>query len=125
MEFINTTKAPAAVGPYSQATKTGNLVLCSGQIPLIPETGELILGDITAATKRCLNNLAAVLEDAGSSLSSVVKFSIFITDMGQFATINAAYEEILGDHRPARAVVEVSGLPKGAEIEIECIAELN
>jgi len=125
MEFINTTNAPAAVGPYSQATKTGNIVLCSGQIPLIPETGELITGDITAATKRCLNNLAAVLEDAGSSLSSVVKFSIFITDMGQFATINAAYEEILGNHRPARAVVEVSGLPKGAEIEIECIAEIN
>ncbi len=124
MKYVNTTNAPAAVGPYSQAVISGGSVYCSGQIPIIPATGEVIMGDITAATKQCLNNLSAVLTEAGTSLSSVVKCSIFITDMGQFATINAAYEEIFGEHRPARAVVEVAGLPKGVEVEIECIAEL-
>ncbi len=124
MKYVNTTNAPAAVGPYSQAVISGGSVYCSGQIPIIPATGEVIMGDITAATKQCLNNLSAVLTEAGTSLASVVKCSIFVTDMGQFATINAAYEEIFGEHRPARAVVEVAGLPKGVEIEIECIAEL-
>ncbi len=124
MKYVNTTKAPAAVGPYSQGMISGNNVFCSGQIPIVPETGDIIMGDITAATKQCLKNLSAVLAEAGSSLEKVVKCSIFITDMGQFATINAAYEEVFGDHRPARAVVEVSGLPKGVEVEIECIAEI-
>lgn len=124
MKSVFTEKAPAAVGPYSQAMISGNMVFCSGQIPIVPETGDIIIDDITAATKQCLKNLDAVLTEAGASLNSIVKCSIFITDMGQFGTINAAYEEMLGDHRPARAVVEVSALPKGVNVEIECIAEL-
>jgi len=124
MKLINTPNAPAAVGPYSQATVSGNMVFCSGQIPLIPTTGELVTSDVSEAAKQCLRNLSAVLEAAGSSLNKVVKCSVFILDMGQFGVINAAYEEMFGEHRPARAVVEVSRLPKDALIEIECIAEM-
>lgn len=123
MRLINTKNAPAAVGPYSQAVVSGQVVYCSGQIPLVPETGEL-LSEITEATKQCIRNLSNVLTEAGSSLNQIVKCSIFVIDMDQFAVVNAAYEEMLGDHRPARAVVEVSRLPKNAVIEIECIAEL-
>ncbi len=124
MKLINTPNAPAAVGPYSQATVSGNMVFCSGQIPLVPATGELVNDDVANATKQCIRNLSAVLDAAGSSLNKVVKCSIFILDMGKFGVINGAYEEMFGEHRPARAVVEVSRLPKDALVEIECIAEL-
>ncbi len=124
MKTVNTLNAPAAVGPYSQAVISGNMIYCSGQIPLIPGTSDLVNDDVAEATKQCIKNLSAVLEAAGSSLNRVVKCSIFILDMGQFSVINGAYEEMFGEHRPARAVVEVSRLPKDALVEIECIAEI-
>jgi len=124
MKTVNTTNAPAAVGPYSQAVVSGNMVYCSGQIPLIPGTSNLVTDDVAEATKQCIRNLSAVLEAAGSSLSKVVKCSIFILDMDKFGVINGAYEEMFGDHRPARAVVQVCRLPKDALVEIECIAEI-
>lgn len=125
MDFINTKKAPAAVGPYSQAVVVNGTVYCSGQIPLVPETGELIGGDIVASTRRALTNLFAVVEAAGASIEGIAKVTIFVRDMGQFKTINGIYEEFFGNHRPARAVVEVSKLPLDAEIEMDCVAYLK
>lgn len=122
MEFINTEKAPKAVGPYSQATVANGTIYCSGQIPLVPETGELIGGDIVASTERALTNLLAVVEAAGGAKETIAKVAIFVRDMGQFKTINGVYETFFGDHRPARAVVEVSKLPLDAEIEMDCVA---
>lgn len=122
MEFINTEKAPAAVGPYSQAVVANGAVYCSGQIPLVPASGELISGDIVASTKQALSNLLAVVEASGASKETIAKVTIFVRDMGQFKTINGVYEEFFGSHRPARAVVEVSKLPLDAEIEMDCVA---
>ena len=122
IEIVSSSEAPAALGPYSQAIKTPGLVFCSGQIPLDPKTGSLVEGSIADQTRRSLMNLAAVLEKAGSSLSNVVKTTVFLADMGDFAEMNAAYAEMFGSARPARSCVEVSKLPKGARVEIECIA---
>jgi 2-iminobutanoate/2-iminopropanoate deaminase len=120
--IISTTAAPAAVGPYSQAVVANGLVFCSGQIPLDPETGELVTGDIGDQTRRCMSNLDAVLKEAGSGLQRVVKATVYLADIADYGDFNAAYEEFVGDSPPARAAFAVKDLPKGARIEIECIA---
>ena len=114
--------APAAIGPYSQAVRAGGFVFCSGQIPLDPATGAVVPGDVAAQTRRVLLNLEAVLAAAGCSLQDVVKTTLFLADMDDFAAVNAVYAAALGEHRPARATVEVSRLPRDVRIEIEAIA---
>jgi 2-iminobutanoate/2-iminopropanoate deaminase len=123
MEFVQTTGAPAAIGPYSQATVTGNLVYTAGQIALNPATMEIVAGDVPEQTERVMQNLAAILEEAGTSLSRVVKTTVFLVDMKDFAAMNEVYARHFGDHRPARSTVAVVGLPKGVRVEIEAIAE--
>lgn len=122
-EVISTKKAPAAIGPYSQGIKVGDMVFTSGQIPINPETGELI-SDIREATKQSLNNVKAILEEAGTSLDNAVKIGVFVKDMNDFVTINEVYSEFFGENPPARSLVEVARLPKDAVIEIEAIAKL-
>jgi 2-iminobutanoate/2-iminopropanoate deaminase len=121
---IATLRAPKAIGPYSQAVRVGDLVFCSGQIALDPESGTLVGGgDIRAQTKRVMENLRAVLEAAGSSLGRVVKTTIFLTDLAEFAAMNEVYAEFFPAEPPARATVQVSALPRGARVEIDVIAE--
>jgi len=122
MQRIEARGAPKAVGPYSHAMIEGDLVFCSGQVPLDPATSELVTGDIAAQTNRILENLAAVLAAAGSGLDRVVKTTVFLTDIGDFAAMNDAYAKRFGDHRPARSTIGVAALPRGARIEIECVA---
>ncbi|MDK2918048.1 MAG: 2-iminobutanoate/2-iminopropanoate deaminase [Candidatus Petromonas sp.] len=122
LKTIYTDKAPAAVGPYSQAVKAGNLLFVSGQIPINPATGELVKGSIEDETRQCLENAKAILNEAGTSLSKVVKVTVFIKDMNQFGRINEVYGEYFSDHKPARACVEVARLPKDVNVEIEMIA---
>jgi 2-iminobutanoate/2-iminopropanoate deaminase len=122
LRTIATDAAPAAIGPYSQAVAHGGLLYTAGQIPLDPATGELITGDITAQTERVLANLAGVLEAGGSSPSQVVKTTVFLRDMGEFAAMNSVYERFFGDHKPARSTVQVARLPRDCSVEIECIA---
>lgn len=124
-EFISTVKAPAAVGPYSQAVKAGNIVFVSGQIPFVPETMELVSEDVQEQTARSLENVIAILEAAGASIKDVVKVSVFIKDMNDFGKINEVYEKYFGDHKPARACVEVARLPKDVKVEIEAIAVVD
>ena len=114
--------APKAVGPYSQAVAAGDLIFCSGQIPLDPATGQMVEGDIAVQTARVLDNLSAVLTAAGSDLAHVVKTSVFLADINDFTAMNEAYAQRFGAHRPARATIEAGKLPRGAKIEIECIA---
>lgn len=121
-KVISTQNAPAAVGAYSQAVSANGLVFCSGQVPLDPETGELVGGNVGDQARRCLDNLAAVLAEGGSSLEDAVKVTIFLTDMDDFAEVNDAYASYFTNDPPARATVAVAGLPKGAPVEIECIA---
>ena len=121
--IVATDQAPAAVGPYSQAIAADDLIFCSGQIPLDPATGELVEGSIADQTKRCMRNLAAVLEAAGSTLDAVVKVTVFLTDIGDYAEFNEAYAEFVGAEPPARAAFAVAALPRGAGVEIECIAQ--
>lgn len=123
--IISTDKAPAAIGPYSQAVKAGNFLYISGQIPINPLTGTVVEGDIQAQTRQCMENLKGICEAAGTSLSEVVKTTLFITDMQQFAKVNETYGEYFTNHAPARACVEVAKLPKGVLIEIEAVAYLN
>lgn len=118
---IQTSHAPAAIGPYSQAIRVGELVYTSGQIPLDPETAEIVGEDIATQTDQVLKNLAAVLEAAGSSLAQVIKTTVFLSDMKNFQPMNAVYESYFSDNPPARSTVAVS-LPKNALVEIECIA---
>lgn len=121
--IVETTSAPSAIGPYSQATRWGNTVFCSGQIALLPNGDDKLLSkSVDVQCRQALENLAAVLTAAGSSLEQVLKVNISLVDMGDFATINAVYEEFFSTVKPARACVAVAGLPKGALIEIECIA---
>lgn len=122
LELLATNKAPGAVGPYSQGVKGGNMVFTSGQLPMFAETGELLTGDIQKETRLCLENVVAVLEAAGATLNDVVKCTVFVTDIGNFSLINEVYAEFFTEHKPARSLVEVSNLPKGADIEIEAIA---
>jgi 2-iminobutanoate/2-iminopropanoate deaminase len=121
-EIIQTPDAPAAVGPYSQAVKAGGFLFCAGQIPLDPATGELVPGDVTAQTERVLQNARAVLTAAGSSLDRVVKTTVFLQDMADFAAMNAVYAGHFPTAPPARSAVQVAALPKGALVEIEVIA---
>ncbi len=122
METIKTDFAPAAIGPYSQAKACGGLVFCSGQVPLDPKTMKLVDGGIEVQTRQVLRNVQAVLEAAGLTLGDVLKTTVFLQDMKEFAAMNAVYAECFGDHAPARSTVEVAKLPLGAKVEIECIA---
>lgn len=121
-EIITTEKAPGAIGPYSQAIKTGGMVYCSGQIPIDPETGEFISNEIAEQTEQVLRNLSAVLEAAGTSLGNVVKTTVFLADMSDFAVMNEVYGRYFNDNKPARATVQAARLPRDARVEIECIA---
>jgi 2-iminobutanoate/2-iminopropanoate deaminase len=121
MQYIQTDKAPAAIGPYSQAVKVNGMVYTSGQIALTP-AGEMLTGDVTVQTKQVLANLTAVLEAAGSGLGKVIKTTIFLDNMDDFATVNAIYAEAFGEHKPARSTVAVKTLPKNALVEIDAIA---
>ena len=121
-ETISTENAPGAIGPYSQAVKAGNLVFCSGQIPLDPQTGEFVSEDVAMQTRQVLKNLSAVLEAAETSLNNVVKTTVFLADMNDFAAMNEVYAEFFNDNKPARATVQAARLPRDARVEIECIA---
>ena len=120
-EIISTENAPGAIGPYSQAIKTGNLVFCSGQIPIDAATGEFVSNDVAEQTAQVLKNLSAVLEAAGSSLNDVVKTTVFLADMNDFGAMNEIYAEYFGDNKPARATVQAARLPRDARVEIEAI----
>ena len=122
MKVISTTKAPAAIGPYSQAIKVGNLVYTSGQIPIDPQTGSIVEGDIKEQTRQSLTNVKAILEEAGLTMANVVKTTVFMADMNDFAEMNAVYAEFFSEPYPARSAVAVKTLPKGALIEIEVVA---
>ncbi|MGC7872827.1 RidA family protein [Desulfosporosinus sp. SYSU MS00001] len=120
-QTLNTPNAPAAIGPYSQGIKAGNLIFTSGQLPLNPQTGELV-ADIEGATKQSLDNVKAILESSGSSLGKVVKTVVFLRDMNDFAAMNAVYAAYFPENPPARSAVQVARLPKDAILEIEAIA---
>lgn len=124
MDFVSTSNAPKAIGPYSQAVRSGGMVFTSGQVPLVPSTGELEQGDFAAQVRRVFENLGAVLKEAGSGFDRVVKATVYVTDLANFQTLNGIYAEYFGAHKPARTTVEVSALPKGATVEIDLIALL-
>ncbi len=119
---ISTNKAPAAIGPYSQAIRAGNLVFVSGQIPIIPATGELVQGDIRLQTRQALENLKHILAAAGASLDSVVKTTVFMKDLNDYSAINDVYKEFFSNKPPARAAVQAARLPRDVGVEIEAIA---
>lgn len=122
-QFVSTDRAPAAIGPYAQAVKTGPLTFISGQIPLEPTSGEVVgAGDVAAQTRQAMANLLAVLDAAGHPVEELAKLTLYLRDMDDFGTVNRVYAEPLGDHRPARAAVEVARLPRDVRIEIEGIA---
>jgi len=121
-KIVNTDRAPAAVGPYSQAVVVDGWAWVSGQIPIDPATGALVEGDIGVQARRSLDNVAAILSAAGCRLEDVVRATVYLVDMDDFAAVNAVYAEFFGDLRPARACVEVSRLPKGARVEIDAVA---
>ena len=123
-EIISTPKAPAAIGPYSQAVKAGNLLFVSGQIPLDPATGALVEGGVEAQTAQALANMKAILAEAGATPAAVVKTTVFIVDMAQFPLVNAVYAQTFPADAPARSCVAVAELPTGALVEIEAVAEL-
>ena len=120
MKAIETEKAPAAIGPYSQGMAAGPFVFVSGQIGLVPGTGELVSVDFGLQARQALDNLKAIVEKSGHSLSDVASVDVFLTSIHRFEEFNAIYEEFFSDHRPARAVIEVRGLPKGAQVEVRC-----
>lgn len=122
MKTIVTRQAPAAVGPYAQAISVDGWVFCSGQLGLDPVTGKFAADDSAGQTRQALRNLSAVLDAADSSLQMVVKTTVFLADMGDFAAVNAVYEAAFGSHKPARACVQVARLPRDARVEIECVA---
>ena len=121
-EIISTENAPGAIGPYSQAVKTGGMVFCSGQIPIDVTTGEFVSSDIAEQTEQVLKNLSAVLEAAGSDLNDVVKTTVFLADMNDFTAMNEVYAKYFSDNKPARATVQAARLPRDARVEIDCIA---
>ena len=123
-KVINTVKAPSAIGPYSQAIKVGNLVYTSGQIPIDPATGNFVEGGIKEQTRQSLSNVKAILEEAGLTMANVVKTTVFMADMNDFADMNAVYAEFFAEPYPARSAVAVKTLPKGALVEIEVVAAL-
>jgi reactive intermediate/imine deaminase len=119
--IISTDKAPAAIGPYSQAVRAGHTVYFSGQIPLDPATGNLVQGDIATQTRRVFENLKAVAEAAGGSLADIVRVGIYVTDLANFATVNAVMADYFKEPYPARSTIQVSALPKGAEVEVDAV----
>jgi 2-iminobutanoate/2-iminopropanoate deaminase len=121
-EIISTSEAPGAIGPYSQAVRTGRFLFCSGQIPLDPKSGQIVAGDIAAQTRRVLDNIAAILKAEGLGFDHVVKTTIFLTNLGDFQTVNEIYGSYFKQDPPARSTVQVAALPKGANVEIEVIA---
>jgi 2-iminobutanoate/2-iminopropanoate deaminase len=122
---VSTDNAPAAIGPYSQAIRTGSLLFCSGQVPLDPSTGEIVKTDVEGQTERCLRNLTAVCEAAGASLGQAARCTVYLTDMGDFARVNEVYARFFeGGDPPARVAVGVAALPKGADVEIDAIVAL-
>ena len=125
MESIATGKAPAAIGPYSQAVRSGSFLFCSGQIPLDPVSGDLVSGDITLETKRVMDNMGAVLSAGGSSFDRVLKTTIYLIDMADFAAVNEVYASYFTGNKPARATVAVAALPKGARVEIDAVASVD
>lgn len=118
---IATDKAPAAIGPYSQAVRSGSTVFLSGQIPLDPATGQLVEGDIAAQSRRVFDNLQAVCQAAGGSLDDVMRIGIYLTDLGDFAAVNAVMADYFSAPYPARSTIEVAGLPRGARVEVDAI----
>lgn len=124
IETVTTDKAPGAIGPYSQAVKAGGMVFCSGQIPIDPATGEFVSEVVAEQTEQVLKNLGEVLRAAGSSLGSVVKTTVFLADMNDFAEMNDVYSLYFSENKPARATVQAAALPRGARVEIDCIAVL-
>lgn len=121
-EVISSAKAPAAIGPYSQAVKTGNFIFTSGTLPVVPETGEVVSGGISEQTEQSLKNLSEVLAAAGTGLEKVVKTTVFIKNMNDFAAMNEVYKKYFTENFPARSCVEVARLPKDVLVEIECVA---
>ena len=124
-EIITTDNAPQAIGPYSQAVKTGNLIFISGQIPLDPKTGDIVDGSIEDQANQVLDNIKSICEAAGHGLEDIVKITIFLTDLGNFATVNEVMKNYFKEPYPARATVEISGLPLGVSVEIEAIVSTN
>jgi 2-iminobutanoate/2-iminopropanoate deaminase len=124
MRTIQTPNAPAAIGPYSQATALGNLLFTAGQIPLVPGTMEMVTGPIEGQTEQVIRNLTAILQEAGTDWSRVLKTTVFLTDLADFGAFNGVYERLLGSAKPARSTVQVAALPKGAKVEIELIAAI-
>ena len=122
MDIVSTNDAPQAIGPYSQATVAGGLIFTAGQIPLDPKTMELVDGDIAQQTERVMQNLSAILEAGGSGLGQVVKTTVYLKDMGDFPAMNEVYAKHFGDHKPARATVQVAGLPMNVSVEIDAVA---
>ncbi len=122
MDIVSTHKAPAAIGPYSQAIIAGKLIYTAGQIPLDPATMEMVGSNVTEQTEQVFKNLKAVLEEAGAGLGAVVKTTVFLADMADFQAMNEVYANYFGDHKPARAAVQAAALPKGALVEIEAVA---
>ncbi|KAI8923317.1 Endoribonuclease L-PSP/chorismate mutase-like protein [Entophlyctis helioformis] len=122
LRIVSTDKAPAAIGPYSQAVVANGFVYTAGQIPFIPETMAILDGDIQQQTRQVLTNLKAVLEASGSSFDRIIKTTVFLKDMGDFAKMNETYAEMMGSARPARSAVEVARLPRDVKVEIECVA---
>ncbi len=122
MNIVHTDTAPAAIGPYSQAVASGSFVFTAGQIGLDPATMEVVPGDVAAQTERVLRNLSAVLQAAGSSLANVVKTTVYLADMAEFAAMNEVYAKHFGSHKPARSTVQAAGLPKNVRVEIDAIA---
>ena len=123
--IVHTEQAPAAIGPYSQATVVGNLVFTAGQIALDPATGQIVQGDVTAQTERVMRNLSAVLEAAGVSWNDVAKTTVYLQDMADFPRVNEVYGRMIGEARPARSTVQVAGLPRGVLVEIDAIAVIR
>lgn len=124
MDFVHTDKAPAAIGPYSQAVRCGDMLYTSGQVGIDPDTGELVEGGFEAQAKQVMTNLEAVLSAAGCTFYDVLKATIYVVDLGNFQILNQLYGDAMGDHRPARSTVQVSALPKGAEVEIDLVARI-
>jgi 2-iminobutanoate/2-iminopropanoate deaminase len=123
-DTIETDAAPAAVGPYSQATRTSDLLFCSGQIPLDPSSGEIVKQDAAGQARRCLENLSAVCAAAGSSLADALRVTVYLSDMGDFQQVNDVYAEFFGADPPARVTIQAAGLPRGADVEIDAIVAL-
>ena len=121
-EIVATENAPGAIGPYSQAVKAGGMVFCSGQIPIDAATGEFVSADVAEQTEQVLKNLSAVLKAAGSDLNNVVKTTVFLSDMNDFAAMNEIYAKYFSENKPARATVQAARLPRDARVEIDCIA---